>query len=241
MAELRNFRNGIRSLSPRWLTTGRALRILYVFGLHVDAILDAFVAALKHKLPGSTTRTDSLGIVGSERRMIRGLNETDANYLQRLRGYVDSHKHRGSAYELLRQIRIYFAPAYFKIALSYPGGRLIEQSTAGVITDNPTTFVPANVAQWARQKLIYSVSPSPSPDGTWGSGGVWDAGVWGSDLTAAAVANYRSIPSAWTAAHMLTTITLLDASTELWGYPAGIWGDAGTWGSGTGIAVTFDV
>ena len=239
MAELRNFRNGARSISPRWLSTGRAFRILYVVGLHIDAILDAFVAALKHKLPGATTRTDSLGVVGVERKMIRGLNETDANYTQRLRGYLTAHKHRGSSYELLRQIRIYFAPTYFKIALVYASGRVLEQSTAGVITEvSPAS---ALIPQWARQNLIYSVTPSPTPDGTWGSAGVWDDGVWGSDLTPAEVANYRSIPSAWTAAHMLTTITILDSTTELWGYPVGLWGDAGTWGSGTGIAVTFAV
>jgi hypothetical protein len=243
MAELKTFRNQIRAASPRWLTRFFGLRIMYVLGAHMDAIVDAFLATLRHKFPGSTVRTDSFAVVGSERKMIRGISESDDSYAQRLRGYVEAHKHRGSAYELLRQLYVYFYPSNFQITLAYPGGRFIQMDAAGVITDMPSTFVNGNVAAWAHAHLFYELTTGAVGADTWADGGTWDdGGVWDSSLTGAQVAQYRAIPAAWNAAHCKLTLTLLEGSDGIWDFPIdGLWSDPGNWDDGADNSITFAI
>ena len=252
------YRDTLRAISPRWLQRGNAQRLLFALGVHVDAFADALVAGLKQRLPGLYS-PDALPLLGRERRIRRGLWETDAVYASRLLRWLDDHRRRGGPYALLAQLRATFAPSNFPIELLYYptallGGeaRRYSMDADGVVERDSVPWIPDDDAtHWARWWLIYHW---PSPilgDGTWDDPGLWDPalseggggqplGVWDSDLTLDEVVALRTVPAEWNAAHAFGYLVLLPATVELWDYPLGNWDDAdGIWGDLTGAGAAL--
>jgi len=208
--ELRTFRDAIRNISPPWLQVGTAQAILYAIGAQLDALGDALRAGVKVRFPGYYS-TESLPLIGRERRIRRGRFETEATYATRLIPWLDHHRRRGGPYAMLAQLHAYYAPNNFGIELRYASGRnyTMEPSDGSIVRDDITWTPPGDAAQWARWWLYYQWPDPIGDDGIWSDPGTWDdGGVWDSDLAPSDVRDIRLIPREWNAAHAIGRIVL---------------------------------
>jgi len=213
---LRTFRDAIREISPVWLRGRIGGGILCAIAAELDALSDACVAGVKLRFP-RVYGTESLPLIGRERRILRGRLDTDTTYSVRLSHWLDDHRRRGGPYALLGQLHAHFAPANFPIQLVYRSGRRFTMDVAGAITmDVDSAFAPdANPARWARWWLYYTW-PNPVGKRKWGDGGKWgEGGVWGSDLTPVEVRDLRAVPREWNAAHAIGWIVLLTSDKDV--------------------------
>jgi hypothetical protein len=225
------FRDMLLQKVPPWLRRGTAQKILVSIGQHVDAYADAVVAGVKLRFPGFYT-DESLPLIGRERRIRRGPNESAATYATRLLRWLDDHRHRGNPYTMLAQLFAYYAPNSFAITMVYRSGRYFAMDANGVVTrgDFDTSTWDDLPEQWARWWLFYDWPDDVGSDGVWDDPGVWDDdGLWDSDLTVADAYDLRLVPTEWNAARSLGTVVLLSGDIELWDFPIGTWDDPGVW------------
>lgn len=224
------FRDTLRKISPSWLQQGTALRVLYSIGVQIDAFGEALVAGLKARFPNYYS-SETLPIIGRERRIRRGPSEADATYATRLTRWLDDHRLRGGPYALLAQVFAYYAVTPFEVELVYYSGRRYSMDTAGVVTRDDITWSPdLNTAKWARWWMFYHWPDPVVSDGIWSDPGTWsDGGVWDSELTVEEVEELRLVPTEWNAAHPFGTLVLMNDGVELWDYPPGVWSDPGDW------------
>jgi hypothetical protein len=202
------YRDTLWRLSPPWLQTGLAQQILYSIAVQLDAAGDALVAGVKLRFPNLYS-AESLGPIGKERRIRRGLSEGDEPYASRLIRWWIDHRTRGGPYALLQQLFYHYSPNTFPIVLLYRSGALFVMDPDGTIT--PNVSVSRNVAQWARWVLLYFTD----------------------SVTMADAEDLKIIPREWIAAHCLGEIILMPTGARLWGYPRGrLWGNSELWGSG---------
>lgn len=202
MSALRTFRDRIRQISPPWLQNGLAQKILYSFGVHVDAFGDGLVAGVKLRFPGLYTN-ETLPHIGRERRIRRGRAEADANYASRLTRWLVDHQRRGGPYALLAQLYAHYAPNNFPIELVYRSGRRYSMDVNGVVTRDDIIWSPdANPTQWARWWLFYLTDQFGTP-------------------TAEEIEDIKLIPREWNAAHCLGYVVLFPAGGELIDFPDG--------------------
>lgn len=209
------FRDRMREVwSPPWLATGNAERFLYAFGLMADIFADALVAGVASRFPG-VYGFESLPAIGRERRITRGLAETDLAYAARLRRWLEDHKRRGGPYALLSQLYAYYGPNNFPITLLYRSGRRFDMAADGTVTRSiDTRFAPdTNPAQWARWWLFFAL-PQDALDG----------------LTDDQRASMQHVPREWNAAHCTGTLIATEPTGELWNWPLGRkWNEPGKW------------
>lgn len=226
------FRDTIRDkLSPPWLRGTIGEKVMYALAAQADALGDAVSAAVKSRFP-NVYSGESLQYIGRDRKISRGRVETDVVYASRLTRWLDDHSTRGGPYALLAQVYAYYAPAAFAVDLVYFSGRRFQMDAAGAVsTRDDYSWTPdSDATRWARWWLFYRWPTSLTDDGTWASAGAWsDGGVWESNLTEQDVADARLVPREWNAAHANGKVVLLYGDLELWDYPAGTWGDGGTW------------
>lgn len=192
-----NYRDATKKRSVTWLRIGRAEKLLYAIALQIDTLADMLVAGIKLRFPGLYTY-ESLPYIGRDRRITRGRSESSANYAERLRRWLDDHRHRGNGIALLTQLFIHYAPNNFPIDLVYKNGRRYRLATDGTITRDKVTAVPT--ARWARWTLYYFTDQFPSP------------------LSAADRADLLVIPKQWIAGHAIGRIVLMRTGTELYDY-----------------------
>lgn len=216
----RTFRDRMRLISPPWLQRGWNETLLWVIGSHIDALADALVASVKVRFPGLYS-AESLPLIGRERRISRGLVESDAVYAERLTRWFDDHRRRGGPYAMLAQLYAYYQPSTFPIALIYRSGRRYSMDVAGVVTRDDITFHPDTAPeQWARWWLILE-APAYTPP-----------------LSDQDVADVALIPTEWNAAHCSGTIIVMPPGGELWDYPLGhVWNEPGTWNTPDVVSV----
>jgi hypothetical protein len=209
---LLTFRDTIRSISPPWLQTGNAEKIMYSFGVHMDLLGDAIAASVKLRFPGLYS-VDSLPYLGRERRIRRGRYDSDSSYANRLQRWLDDHRRRGGPYAMLEQIHAHFAPNNFPVELVYASGRRFSMDVDGNIVMDDIVWTPpgpVDTLKWARWWLFYHWPTPVYGDGLWGDPGTWgDGGVWGSSLSPADVQDLRLVPREWNAAHAIGRIVLI--------------------------------
>ena len=209
MLTLLTYRDSIRKLSPPWLQNGLAERILYSLAIQVDTFGDALAAGVKQRFPGLYS-PESLPFVGRERRVRRGLVETDETYALRLTRWLLDHRRRGGPYALLAQLYAYYAPSNFPITLVYQSGRRYSMDADGRVTrDDIVWWADASSDQWARWWLIFETDAFGTP-------------------TDDQIADLQNVPREWNAAHCLGWVVLRPAGAELIDYPGGTINDAGT-------------
>lgn len=206
------FRDRIRQLSPPWLQRGWAEKLLYAYAVQLDAFADALNAGVKLRFPGLYSM-ESLGLIGRERRISRGLLETDATYAARLPRWLDDHRRRGGPYAMLAQLHAYYSPSTFHTELIYRSGRRFTMQPDGSVTRDDVVWNPdGNPAQWARWWLFLYTDDYLPP------------------LTAQQIADIRLIPTEWNAAHCFGTVVVFPTGAELWDFPNGhTWDESGVW------------
>lgn len=202
------FRDTMWRSVPPWLKIGTAQKYLYALAVQLDAAGDALVAGVKMRFPNLYSG-DSLATIGAERRIRRGLEESNQNYAGRLTRWLEDHRVRGGAYALLNQLYVHYAPNNFPIVLSYPSGTRYFLDVTGNITWSRIENPPP-IPNWARWSLLYFTD----------------------DIDASDVEDLILIPRDWIAAHCFGEIILMTAGTELWDYPpTALWDEAGAWNS----------
>lgn len=201
------FRDLIRQVSPGWLQTGTAERVLYAIGVQVDACGEALTAGLRARFP-NVYSAETLPLIGRERRIRRGLTETDASYATRLRRWLGDHQRRGGPHALLAQFREYLLPLTFPMDLVYQSGARYLMDAAGTITRNVATAPDVPSPRWARWWLL----------------------MFTEDLADVSADELASVPREWIAAHCQGELIVMGPDTELWDYPpTNTWDESGTW------------
>lgn len=216
-------RDSILAISPPFTAeeggTGEALQ--YSIATVLDGVRDWTVQGVLASMPGYGTN-DALYLIGKDMKIDRGPNETDAHYIDRLQGAIDSHRVKGSPVELLRQLAAWFSPS---VATPL---RLVSNNAVWH-SINPTTLVVtktvvgtnwswdayATVRWWRGWVIIDSTSAPWTPD-LWGDPGTWgDGGTWGSDATIDQVKQLQSWVDKWKPAHIhAVNIIVTFATTE---------------------------
>lgn len=206
-------RDEIRKRSPPWLRIGNNERLLYTLGLHIDTLTDALVAGVKSRFPGLYS-DESIPLIGRERRIARGRDETTASYIDRLRMWRIDHRRRGNPYALLSQLHISLGPSAFPIDLLYANGRRFLMDADGNIERSFVPWLPDDQPErWARWWLFYNTDQ-------------WAV----TPPTQSEIDELRAIPRAWNTAHALGYIVLFPSDAQLWNYPPGhTWNEAGVW------------
>jgi hypothetical protein len=246
MFEALNFRDLAKKISPAWLRTGIAEKLMYTIGLYFDALVELTDAAVRIRFPGDYGY-ESLPYLSRERGIRQGIGESNASFALRLNEWFETHKDRGGPYPMLEQIWHHYKDSpdgAFPVHLVYTSGARFDMGTDGVITRDADSFSTGlGPDDWAHWWLVYE-RPTPIADeGTWGDPGTWtDGGVWGSALSPEEVTDLRLIPTEWNNAYCLGHLVVLSPGQALWGVPEELWGSGGTWGEGTDSAlVTVDI
>lgn len=207
------FRDTAHSMSPWWMRGFIFLRVIYAIFLHFDVLGEMLIQGVRRRWPGLDA-FDSLGVIGRDRRIRRGRNETNAVYATRLARWLDDHRRRGGPYALLAQLAAHYADAPFEIDLLYGStfGYFMPTGFASTYRTTVGGFVPDTevAAKPGRYWLFYHWPIDPGNDGEWGDPGTWDdGGVWDSGLTAAEVTDLRLVPNEWGNGHSRGIIVLL--------------------------------
>lgn len=107
-----------KRLGPRWLVghDGDDGELLgYVLDVIKDAFLQRIGLGLMARFPqngpnGETAPPDALALLGRDRRVIRGLFESDASYAARLLKWLDDRRTCGNPFTLMRKLSEYLGP-----------------------------------------------------------------------------------------------------------------------------------
>jgi len=245
-------------VSPPWLRRVVGGAIMKGIGTPVDTEQNRSAEGVELRFPGGgangvSIHPDALGLIGRERRILRGPGELDSVFADRLRAWWDSHLTRGGPYALLGQMHAFFL-ATNNVPIQY-----ISNLGAEVTVAADGTFTRGTVAgwlgdgavppSWARFFLVLYldgdtlsfVLTDAAGDPIFTAGGepiLVTTSIYA--LTAADLDLICSVPREWNAAHVdRIYIVLIPSGGIAWGLPPGtLWGDPGlTWGGG--LAVNF--
>lgn len=109
MAAQARFRLIRRFLAPRWLTEGEGGMVGYALDLMKDAFVQRLFLGLLARFP-ETAPTDALAAIGRDRRVVRGINETEASYRARVLLWLDDRRVAGNPFALMKKISEYIGP-----------------------------------------------------------------------------------------------------------------------------------
>ena len=246
------FTFAMKRVSPPWLRRLVGGAIMEGIGTPVDTEVDRNVEGVETRFPGGSNgvaiHPEALGLLGRERRILRGPGESDTSFALRLRKWWDSHRTRGNAYALLTQMRDFFLESN-NVPIQY-----IANSGTTVTVAADGTFSRGTVAgwsgdgeyplKWARFFLVFFFDGDTLAVPLVTEGGepvLTESGepvlvtVDLFALTADDIEILCAVPREWSAAHIdRIYILLVPTGGYAWGVPDGLaWGDVGkTWGGG---------
>jgi hypothetical protein len=203
------FRSLYRRLVPSWLQDPEeGARILFSLGTVADAVRDHAYLGLLARFP-QRAPSDALSYHTRDRRIPRGLGESEESYAARLLPWLDAHRTRGNAFALLRQVRAY-CNADVRVRTVDARGNwytIDRDGTESFVRDQGHwDWGGAGASRWARfWVIIYPTSAGlPWNEGpVWGAPGlVWgsegpDGPTWGTSATVSEVEGCRRIVKEW--------------------------------------------
>ena len=103
------WRHAFYKLVPSWLSTGQGELVLYSLGRLTDGFIERARRSLTARFPTYSGPT-GLALLGDERGILKGRNESLTGYARRLRGWrgPNGHQVRGTPFAVLFQIWNYF-------------------------------------------------------------------------------------------------------------------------------------
>ena len=186
-----NFRGLIGTIAPPWLNRQWGERLLYTFGLHIDAIAEAARQGVRARAPGADgTPSDALLQIGRDRVITRGKYESDQVYAGRLSRAFDSWARAASLEGLTRAVQALLLDADTKAkAITWWGLWASIPSWGGPIS---YTFGSRTAWHWGYQLggditpqdwtpvfvIIYPSAPGEWEQATLGSGLLLGSGSW---------------------------------------------------------------
>jgi hypothetical protein len=194
-------------MAPRWIRNGDGGKVLLALGAHVDRLADGIVYAAATQHPSQLGQ--NLALIGQDRGISRGPQESAESYAQRLRSWRAEHSRRGTGYGMLNQIRIAMGNNIPFTTLTYrngarwllfPTGSIVRGSSSDRANDGPATA-------WAR----------------------WWLTVNGTNLDAGVVQTIKTITQEWNAAHCIGYCAILNGD-RLWDNPE-LWDSNRPWDS----------
>lgn len=227
-----SFRTIRRFLAPRWLTEGDGGLV----GYSLDLMKDAFVERLRlghlARFPqngpnGETAPADALVQLGRDRRVVRGLFDTDADYAERIRREpFDDRPRQGSAFMLMQKLAEYLGPLpsfrtvddrgnWYSRAADGTESRLLKQENWDWSGD------PVG-EKWSRFWVIiypnglWSANTDDWGVNTWGADGWGEASeTWGSTASTEHVETVRALVADWmpAGARCVNIIVALDPAS----------------------------
>lgn len=266
---MKTFRTTRKWMGPSWITDLEGGLVGYALDLIKDASMKAFVLGLRARFPldpadptGQTTAPpDALAAIGRDRRVQRGIFETDLQYAARLLTWLDERKTSGNPFTMMRQLHAYTGTAHgcsFRTVDARGNwySRAADGTESAVLKtgnwnwdDRPTDD--QGRTRWARFWLIvYPGTLWTASAFDWGdtAGPRWgeyhgryeDAQTLGSTATQEQVATLRAIVLDWmgTGKRCVNIILAFDpasfnpASPE----PNGLWGKPYTYVGGTAVS-----
>jgi hypothetical protein len=113
----RTFRTLRKFLAPRWVTDDEGELVGYALDLQKDSFAERAFLGLLAGYPqngpnGETAPPDALVRMGRDRRVVRGIFETDAQYAVRLKSWLDERRTTGNPFTLMRQLAAYTGDAH---------------------------------------------------------------------------------------------------------------------------------
>ncbi len=210
MAAFRTFRTLRKLMAPRWQTDGEGGLVGYALDIVKDAFVRRAELGLLAGFPqngpnGETAPPDALVRMGQDRRVVRGINETDASYAYRLTQWLIDRRHAGSAFELMHQLAGYCG-AGTSFRTVDVRGNWYSRSATGVETSSLNTgnwnwddYV--GTRRWARfWVVVYPGALWNTTTYHWGDGGLtWGQAdlAWGSTTTPNEASTVRAIVNDW--------------------------------------------
>lgn len=130
----------LNEILPWWLkdrggtptTKTKAYRVLWVITAIFDAAIDAAISGVDAAKPGYGTPT-ALPYIGRQRLLIRGQDETDAEYGDWLARWLDTHRLGGKA-EGIALTLAHFARTHPKIKVVNRAGHMVTRDVDGTLT-----------------------------------------------------------------------------------------------------------
>ncbi len=197
-------RDTIRKFVPDWLLgptgSGNGYKFLYTFALLGDMLVQFALEGANASMPDAAP-TPALAYIGRDRKIRRGIGESDADYALRLVPWLDDWRLAGSAFGILHQLRGYLnAPGTLRIVTAngtwwtlHPDGTTEKRVTLPTKNWNWD----GNPHLWARfWVILYASDYGWVRDGTWGDGEVWGdtpASTWGANVPLTTVQTVRAI------------------------------------------------
>jgi len=248
------FSAAMSDAAPPWLRRLVGGPVVRGIGDAMDTETDRLVEGVKKRFPDTGSDEDAIGLLGRERRILRGPGELGSTFAGRLREWWSSHRTRGGPYALLEQIHAFFLETN-NVPIQY-----ISNLGAEVTVAADGTFTRGTVAgwlgdgavppSWARFFLVLYldgdtlsfVLTDAAGDPIFTAGGepiLVTVSIYA--LTAADLDLICSVPREWNAAHVdRIYIVLIPSGGIAWGLPPGtLWGDPGlTWGGGLAVNIT---
>jgi len=206
-----SFRESIVAICPPWLTGAIGGGFMYAQGLMIDALSDWTNQGIKARMPGVGT-PDALYLIGKDRQIDRGPNETDAGYAVRLSSSFDTWATAGNAGTLLKQLAVWFTPVSatpIRLVSDRAIWQSINLSTNAITQTNVgTNWSWDGLNRWWRGWVIIDSSAGPwTIDGPWGGVVKWgDGGTWGSNAKPGEVAQIVSIIRKWKPANVTAQV-----------------------------------
>ncbi len=188
-APYKTFRALRSKIAPRWLTEGEGGLVGYALDLMRDALLERVRLGMLARFPqqdanGTPGPADALTSMGRDRRMVRGLDETDTTYAARMKDWLTDRRTAGNPYTLMKQLHAYTGTAHgVSFRTVDNSGNWYSRSSAGVETasinlDNWDWDTDTGV-RWARfWVIIYAGTLWEAEPFDWGDG---DDPDWGDD------------------------------------------------------------
>lgn len=146
------FRAAAQEFSPPWLREYVGARYVFAQSVMWDALAEYTRLGMIQRYP-TVARPEALKELGKDRKIWRGLAETDAHYAERLRQFKRTWKHAGNAPTLLRQLWEYMTPNAARIryvANGYDGaaGAGTQFADWWTIDDTGLTFHRETTTNW---------------------------------------------------------------------------------------------
>lgn len=248
----KRFRSVFYKLAPSWLTTGDGERVLYSIGLLLDGFVERVRLGLIARWPEYDPPADALAAMGRDRVIVRGVNEDASAYGTRLIPWLDAHKKRGTAFELIRQIRAYLGGGIMVRTVDERGNwyTIDADGAQSYMLAQGNWDWDGSAAPTQRGRfwvIIYppdSASAVVKPGPEWGDpslwGGAWGAAgyTWGTNATPDIVASVRAIVREWkpagtTCSHI---IVAFDPASFEPSDPPGAPLPDGTWGTNSKVS-----